>query len=77
MSLVILLCNLIFNSKIFQMQNMTEESKMLYVKLEENFKCQLCLSILDEPVSCIECQNTVCKSCLEGSHSKQCVKCKE
>lgn len=55
---------------------MTDESKSLFNQNFVFYKCHLCQQLLNEPVECENCQNTVCKLCWDQNDSDQCSKCK-
>ena len=45
-------------------KSVSEEYLAPGILLKEDFKCQLCLQLLVEPVECSKCETMYCESCI-------------
>jgi len=42
----------------------------------EDLECSLCCLMVNEPVTCIECDHTYCRKCIDNLIAQYCPKCR-
>mmetsp|Transcript_79549 Transcript_79549/g.208911 ORF Transcript_79549/g.208911 Transcript_79549/m.208911 type:complete len:386 (-) Transcript_79549:20-1177(-) len=58
----------------FKIENIVHPSSRK--RAEDDFKCSLCLCILDEPAQTIDCHHVFCEPCLDASGVEACPCCR-